>query len=407
MSATLPKHYQKQQEFLKTPIGKRIGEKFIPKPFHKVYQPVYQICLYGSYICNTFSVLTASTFVFSFIYSTLYSVPLAMLWSGIISTCLLLGIEGLLRFFAPLFFRQYLIKRKAVKLWGIGIVIFLLCATSTSFSYFGGFDLVNTVMNKPEWEEPKLDDVTKVEIQYNKLIKDAANDAEEFKKSKLYYGRLSDKNASTYKKLLDEKAELREDMITAINSTKMENKNKIKTAEKAHKLAMENYKNDTKSKSGSLGHFSVILQILFLIAIWFIEYYDFKVAQYYKLISVSPKTENRLTTIISPTKMKTITGGNNQKNNVTRSKNKNKKQPQTSVKQGSKVKTKTVYKAPILMVSHKGKQYNLREVNNFVRIYENRFNEAVGANKNKLAISRKQRLDYWKTKQKELLAKLG
>jgi len=77
------------------------------------------------------------------------------------------------------------------------------------------------------------------------------------------------------------------------------------------------------------------------------------------------------------------------------------------VKQAIEVKTKTVRNSTSLTVSHKGKHYNLREVNNFVRIYENRFQDAVDANKNKIAVSRKLRLDYWKTKQQELLAKLG
>lgn len=412
MSATLLHRNNTHDELLQTPLGKRIMKKYRVVPFHKTYRPVYQISKIGSYACNFFSIVTASTYIFSFTYDILASLPYAAVWSSVVSLIILVGIETLLRFFAPLFFRNTLLYRSVFRSWGVALCIAFLCSLSVSFSYFGGFDLVKTVVSKPQQDEPVLEDVATIEARYTYLIQDAANDAEEFRKSKIYLGRLSDRNATIYKGLLDNKDQLRREMTEAIHDARKRNENLLEEAERVHKQAMENYERSTKSKSGSLGHFSICIQILFLIAVWFMELYDYKTAQHFRLF---PETGNRKGILSVFRKqsetVETESHENSRQPPLRETENtnsrRNGKQLQTAGKQSTVTETTYTNSPPLQTVFHNGKHYGLREVNNFVRIYKNRYLEAIKENKETLAHSRKKRFDYWKEQRDYLLGRLG
>ena len=79
------------------------------------------------------------------------------------------------------------------------------------------------------------------------------------------------------------------------------------------------------------------------------------------------------------------------------------KQEPSQLQQETQQKTKTVYLADKHTIEHKGKRYTLRDVNNFVSIYETRVNDALEQGKQRLASSRASVLDYWLNRREELL----
>ena len=73
----------KSKEFYQSKLADRLKKKFEPKPFEENYKPVYWISFTTSYFCSLFSILTASTFVFVYIYSLMEKLPYPFVWATV------------------------------------------------------------------------------------------------------------------------------------------------------------------------------------------------------------------------------------------------------------------------------------------------------------------------------------
>jgi predicted PurR-regulated permease PerM len=392
---------EKSKSFYQSKLAERLKKKFEPKPFEETYKPVYWISFVTSYFCNLFSILTASTFVFSYLFSIFTKLPYPVIWAGLFSGILLVLIEALQRILAPNLFKgvlQYGFKASSMVLVTI---IVTLSGLSIFFSYNGGFDVVDKLTKAPTIEEPVLQDVEAIRQEYKALINGASNDAHEFKKAKEWKGRLSDRNAKIYKELLDEKANLQSQMIDKINTTEALNREAQTNAKEDYQKALESHLNSIQAKGGGLAKFTIIAQIGFFLSIFFMEFFDYKTASQYakNLINDSkqttafnlPKVENGSSNglPVSRALMGFHSGHEKQGGNV--------------LQQKGSSKTKTIFLKDKHTIEHKGKRYTLKDVNNFINIYEKRVKESMKKGKMDLASSRKKTLLYWEGRKKELM----
>ena len=399
---------EKSQEFFNSKLAKRLQDKYTPKPFEETYKPVYWIALIASYCCNLFSILTASTFVFSYLLSIFLELPEPIVWASLFTGILLVGIESLQRLLTPQFFKgllQYGFKFNSLVM--VTIIVTLSLA-SIFFSYSGGFDVVKKLLSPPTYQTPILIDIEGIKAEYKNLVFEAGKDAESYKASKLYLGRLSDIHAKAYKGLLDKKASLQAAMITKINEAEAKNEALLTEAKEKHEEALKVHEESLQVKGGGLASFAIIAQILFFISIFFMEFFDYKTASQYALMG-SPSGDRR-----KPKKVVKIKASKTPIPEVIKSpiirqqigfKTNTPKQAENKLKQG-KTHIKTVVIDNTKTIEHNGKHYTMDGVNNFIRIYQKRVNEAHTKGDLNLVKSREDTLQYWNGRKEELLNKM-
>lgn len=401
---------ERSDEFFETRLAQRLQEKYEPKPYEKRFAAVRSISLVSSYFCNVFSILTASTFVFTYFFSVFAELPYPTVWASLLTGFILILIEALLRILAPLFFKNTLQFGFKSSYFTVLFAILALSGLSVFFSYNGGFDVVSTVTSPPTLQNPTLYDIEAVKAQYNQMIADADKDAESYKKSKLWGGRLSDAHASVYQKLLDKKASLKTELLAKIGDYEQLNRDLLATAKTTHQEELANYENAVLSKGGGLAVFAVIVQLVFFLCVFYMEYYDYKTVTQYASIPTSVKKKNPQQSPTLPTDGFPINNLQNGKHypevrNQIGFKIGQHKQPEIQLQQAVSEKTKTVFVEDRKTVFHNGKYYTLQGVNNFISIYQKRLDESSGKGKSRTAQKREANLRYWLGKREELLSK--
>ena len=68
---------ERSKAFFDSKLAERLSQKYGEKPYEERFKIIFYISLVVSYLCNGISVLTASSFVFAYIYSILYALPLS------------------------------------------------------------------------------------------------------------------------------------------------------------------------------------------------------------------------------------------------------------------------------------------------------------------------------------------
>lgn len=396
---------EKSKEFYQSKLAQRLKKKFEPKPFEENYKTVYLIALITSYCCNTFSILTASTFTFSYLYSIFVKLPYPVLWAVIFSGIVLILIEALQRIITPKLFKNSLqFGFKISSLVKVAIIL-SLSGLSIFFSYNGGFDVVEKLTNPPTYTKPDLQNIEQIRKEYKSLIADAGTDAKDYRDRKLYLGRLSDKHAKAYRELLEKKSTLQTKMLDKINLVETQNAKTLANAKSEHTTALEGYRSSVSVKGGGLALFTIVAQLLFFVSIFFMEFFDYKTASQYAIITAK-NYDSKASFLEADYKPFSANGSNTKQADIRNQigyKTSNTKEPQDQLVQKETYKTKTVLIQDKHTIEHNGKRYTLNDVNNFINIYSNRVKEAQKKGKFDLAASRNKTLDYWETQKQKLI----
>lgn len=396
---------EKSKEFYQTKLAQRLKHKFEPKPFEENYKAVYYIALVASYFCNTFSVLTASTFTFSYLYSIFVKLPYPIWWAVMFSGMVLVLIEALQRIITPKLFKNSLQFGFKITSFATVAIILSLSGLSIFFSYNGGFDVVEKLTNPPEYTKPVLQDIDQIRKEYKILIADADLDAKDYRDKKLYLGRLADKHAKVYQQLLEKKAALQNKMLDKINIVEAQNTKSLSDAKAEHQNALVIYQSSVSVKGGGLALFTIIAQLLFFISIFFMEFFDYKTASQYAILS-RPDNQPKASFLEVDSKPFSANGNKTSNPDIRNQigfKSKQEKERANQLEQKEIYKTKTVLVQDKHTIEHNGRRYTLSDVNNFINIYSNRVAEAQKKGKFDLVQSRKKTLEYWESKRKILL----
>ena len=389
---------QKAKQFFESKEADRLRRKYESKPYQARFRPVYYLSIFTSYLGNIFSIITASTFVFSYLLSIVRELPYPAILAGTFTLCVLVCIEVLQRILGKNFFMVSL--QSGVKL-SLLVPILTLSIISVTFSFKGSFDMVKTVLSPPEYIKPELQGIQTIRNEYNALITDAGNDADEYKDRKLWNGRLSDKHAQVYNELLQRKDNLRNAMITTIAQAEENNRQSISQANTDHEAALAEYQTNTQAKGSGLGIAAIIAQLIFFLSIFYMEYYDLRVASQYAVLDSNDQKQSFFF------------------NNQTQKTGHPKRNPNGffSKKQEDPVlehvrTEKQVVLDDLYTVSHiskitgEEKRYTLQQLNGIIRTYTSRLEEAELLGDQKLVASRRKSLRYWEGKRKTLMGKI-
>lgn len=408
---------ERAKQFSQTALGEKLQRKYTPKPFEERWKTLYVSAWIGSFFCNVVAIITGSTFVFSYALGLVARLPHPFLIAGAIAGITLIGLEALKQITVPALFQdanQYGFKKGYV---GRLFFILMIFGVSFVFNYFGGFDFIEVVSTPPQYVEPKQKDISKIRLEYNGLIKQAEQTAENYRNSKMWKGKLSDIHAKIYAGLLQKKQSLTERMLAKIDTADNWNDATIRDAKKDFKEDVSEHKTKLKNKGNGLAWFSVGCEFLMILCFWYREFYEWQTAkQYGQIKNFTP----------DDTWQKTTTPQDNETNATNITEQETLPQTRDIETQKSKgvvnttrynytttQKTQTQGTDTRLLfldkytVEHNGKRYKLGDVNRFINTYTGRYNESLSRGDTSTAESRKVQLEYWKEKQVELLEKIS
>lgn len=420
---------EKAKAFAQSKLGRKLANKYTPKPYEERRKGLYVFAWVASFFCNMVAIVTGSTFVFAYAFGLVAKLPEPMILAGIIAGIILVGIEALKQLLVPDLFQDWFqYGWKGAYFLRVGVIVGLVII-STGFNYFGGFDLVGVVSTPPQFEAPTLKNADQVRKEYTPKIEQAGKEAETYRQSKLWNGRLSDDNASVYRDLLGEKSKLEKQELAKLDSVEAFNDRATATAKQEHAEKVKTHESKTEIKGRGLAVFSVVCELLFILFCWYRERYEYKTATQYATVEdeTPPKntghSQNQTTTPPLNTAQ-----SNGQTNGTTATVGRlpigfyttEQRQTQmTAVRQtqgnnGTQngeliVFTRTYENTKFLdtfTIEHNGKRYKLADVERFARTYKERLKQSEREGNTDTARTRRERLEYWKGRRAELVEKI-
>jgi hypothetical protein len=336
-------------------------------------------------------------------------------------------------------------------------------AISTYISYSGGFTFTEYASTKPTKATALQKDLTAIDADFDPLISAAAQEADTYRRSKLWKGKLSDKDASKYNALLAQKNQLVQQKLAAKSQANSWNETQLLRADSTFTADLGSWEQDISRKGTNLGHFTIFFILLLHLCMWYLEYFDYRTAiQYARSQQQStpvskthssptppsvPTTDPRFDRLeslllqalqsnpkipapdpnpgITPTPEPSSNGVHPQGLSRTVIQGFRQPEPRHSPTPApdvavydtqpvlEHVSTTSLELLDIFTILHhdrnsaEPKRYSLREVENFISTYEARLKEALDQGKKDAVIrNREQRLNYWKGRKGELLEKM-
>ncbi|MBL7815696.1 MAG: hypothetical protein JNL70_11825 [Saprospiraceae bacterium] len=405
---------ERAKAFSESQFGKRLAQKFEPKPYEKKRKGLYLFSWFGSFFCNIVAIITGSTFVFAYVMGLVAKLPEPMIWATLISAIILIGIEILKQLLVPDLFQDWFQFGWKSSYFFQVLGIIALIGISSTFNYFGGFDFVGAVTTPPSMEEPKLKSVEAVKREYQPKIDQATKEAELYRQSKTWKGKLSDNHATTYRQLLEDKKQLERKMLAKVDSAELFNDRANATVKSEHQENLKKFEAKTQVKGRGLALFSVVCEFLFIVFCWYRERYEYKTAiQYASINEETQKPVNTLVSNIAPLPQQS-NGSSNGVKSETSQRRPIGFYPQEKVPDKNSeliVLTKT-YKntdtayLDTFTIEHNGKRYTLRDVERFCKTYKERLEQSEQKADTETAARRRTQLSYWENKKQELIAKI-
>ncbi|WP_196890364.1 hypothetical protein [Aureivirga marina] len=442
---------EKRNQFEQSKEYERIYESLRPKTYEERNFFKKQMAKYASWGSQIISIITEFSAIYFFMYGFLYKLPYSEIISTVFTLIFSICKELYQQKYAPEIMKdiiKYGFKYKRIVLDSIWILVLTTISVFASFS--GSFNIVEVVGNPPVTQDPKLINISELENRYQSQIQTADLDAKEYFKKRSYKGKLNDKYAETYNNLLNQKIALQSEMLDKINLAEKKNEQLISSATKKHEEAMQNYNKEAYRKGTNLGLVSIGAQFFFFLCIHYRVRFDIETGKQYSEFYTPTPVENQKQIIETQnfqkieSSLETPYSTNNKigfeasnkrnkdfKNSVLSDQSKPKEnhfpKPQQTVsrqaidqkpkpKENQKIETKIIretktdlkdlhtveHKLPTGEIKHVNESY----IDNMIRKYEKKIDEAVNSNSKESVIeNRKNWLVYWKGKKEELLSK--
>lgn len=279
---------------------RQLQHKYREEPYEDAFRPLYYLALIFGFLANALSIVTGFAFVFAFAFALVARLPYPAGIATVFALVILIGLEILQRFLGSHYFRYWLQYgyqgQYASRLHGLLIGMILAAAASTYISYSGGFSFTEYASTKPTKATAPQKDLTALDTEYDPLISAAAQEADAYRRSKLWRGRLSDRDAAKYNSLLAEKNRLVQQKLDAKASASSWNETQLAQVDSSYTAALQLWQQDIQRKGTNLGHFTIFFILLLHFCMWYTEYYDFRTAIQY----AHPQSKNQSTAATHP-----------------------------------------------------------------------------------------------------------
>ena len=263
-------------------LHQNLSREFNPLPYHLRFRPLYLFACIGVWFILALSALTEYSAVFAFVFGLLNQLSFGLVLAVIVTLLLIVGFELLHRFAGNTYFKEFWLDGGKHQSDNNGALLgLLLCAlVSLGMSIPGGFDLVSNIQKKPERPRVKEEKPEDVAAILNPYIEEAQNRVQEYKSSRSWRGKLSDKDATEWKRRTEVAEQREQDLINAIINVPKANGDKQTMAEQKYQQDLARWRRETKGNGSVFGVLSVLTTILMYVCIWFQFKYKKKTQEY-------------------------------------------------------------------------------------------------------------------------------
>ena len=241
------------ETFQQSKLYQRLDQKFTPLPYYVKYRALKGIALTASYLFNLFSGLTASTLVYFFV----LGVSNNWIISGFCTLTFIVLIEIAKRKTNGIFWKDWLQYKKLS--YSLLAILGLLIGLSVIFSYFGSKQLVQRFTPPPIEVQsdtltyPIQNEIKAIDLQINKA------------RSTKWKGTTTSTSQRTIETLSKQKLALQERLLSIQNNTEVDNK-----------TIHLDHKSNTYLESENFALITLLLELLFILCAFYLEYYDFR-----------------------------------------------------------------------------------------------------------------------------------
>ena len=259
---TINPHSENLKEFNNTRLFKRLTEKHRPKPYWKQYQGIYRAVLGTSFLFNVLSALTASAVVFFFVQGLTGSMTASLL----ITVVLLSVLEYMKRETSSKLFHTYL-QFKNLN-FGMLAAVIILSAISTTASYFGASQVVESLTPPPALADV-AEQTSGIEGQIAGIDQQIAA-----AQRNTWQGKLTPRSQRTVERLTESRAALTDELMRTRERTDMQND-----------MVQSEHLNETMANASTFALFTLICEIALIACLFYAQYYDFRSFAEYALSS--------------------------------------------------------------------------------------------------------------------------
>lgn len=263
-----------------------LSTKYQDRPFEQRNAGWRLLALCTSFGAHGITILASASFVFSWLAGVFSGVPYPAALAALTTGIVLFGVEyakrkairgGWFDYYDPGFDMQ-----EGFMQAGRLVFIAALLGLDLFFAWNGSFDLVRQVNNEPVYMAPALTDNAVITGHYKPLITQAEKEAESFKKSATYLGKLSDRDRRTYNNLLQRRADLVTEMNFRLSQNDSTNAATTAAALADFDKAKQEHAATMENKGHGLAVISFFMFPLLILCLWYLEFFDFQVWMQYR-----------------------------------------------------------------------------------------------------------------------------
>lgn len=250
---TVNPHSEHFNEFENVRLFERLQKKFTPKPYWKEYQVLRGVVLVTSFIFHLLSAATAAALVFLFIKGITQSVIIA----AVLTATILAALEIAKRITSTRLFSSLMQFGKLSV--GLAAAALALSALSTTAAYYGAHRAVT------EWTPPAQ------HIDGDSITGPLRQQIAQIDKQ------ISDTRKQTWKGKITAPAQVTIERLNRQRETALAEITRQQTRIDAKNDAAESgHKTTTEGNAAGFALFTLASEILLLLAIWYLEFYDYR-----------------------------------------------------------------------------------------------------------------------------------
>ena len=273
---------EKQNDLLRQ--YEKLKRRYADRPFPERNNFFYYLALIAGWASNVLSAVTESAKVYVFAIGICGSIFFGKELSVLVTIIALIGIELTHRGFARTYFKAWwkygghISKQNSNLIGMISLGLF-----SCFLSFTGGFDFLRVALNPPEKQEIKEISLGEVNKTIAPLVSEAEQQAEEYRQTRLWKGRLSSVDATEWKKLLKKKEAREDSLLAALIRLPYLNMEAKEKAQAQFQEEQNLYELQIQNKGFGLGFVTITAILVMYLCIWFEEKYLRKTQEYLEL----------------------------------------------------------------------------------------------------------------------------
>lgn len=262
-------------------IHKRLTRVYASQPFHERNYYLHIIAYIFGWFANLVSGITEASRIFAFFFGILGSVLYGHEVSWTLTILVILLFEIIHRLLAQSYFREYVQHEGHDRSMNKNLVAMLLVGVFlTALSFSGGFDLIRLTADKPDAVIARQYEISDYESVLTPLIGKSQEDAETFRKSKLWRGKLSDKNTARYNELLDAAKEQENVLAESVATLPERNLALQAQADSINVQRERKYELSISNRGYGLGGITILAIFVMYTCVYFSELYRLKHKDY-------------------------------------------------------------------------------------------------------------------------------